>query len=87
MYVFTNLRQEVELLNKYEDLNERLEMYNKDIKNTLMMTGVYHHDGFYCVWTKNRTQDLIKETDYHEMCHAFVHEDNKHFCDYKFIKW
>ena len=50
-------------------------------------TGVYFiNSEVYCVKTKGRTLEEIKNTDYHEMCHHLVKKDWEHFCTDKDVK-
>lgn len=64
------------------DILERYKMYDKEIKFDSKLEGVYHYDGYYCVWTKNRTFEDINNTDSHERCHELIHKDEKnHFCE------
>jgi len=55
-------------------------MYNRSIEPNIRINGVYHHQGYYCVWTANRTELEQYETDVHEQCHALVDLDYEHFC-------
>lgn len=60
---------------------ERLQMYDINIPEKVIVNGVYHSKGdFYCVWTGNRTDEAIKETDEHELCHAYIDIEEEHFC-------
>lgn len=86
-YNLNELKDEIHLMEQYDELSNRLQMYNKSIQHTVMMNGVYFYNGYYCVWTQNRTEELINNTNIHELCHALVKEDEKHFCNYRLIKW
>lgn len=44
------------------------------------LEGIYNSDEYYCVNTKGRTEERIATTDQHELCHALVDKDYKHFC-------
>ena len=46
----------------------------------VFIDGYYSHEGYYCVLTKGQSPERIVETDYHEMCHALIHNDYEHFC-------
>ena len=47
---------------------------------TMGVEGIYYVDKYYCVWTDGKTYKEINKTEYHEVCHALVREDKKHFC-------
>jgi len=56
-------------------------LYNATIVEKLRINGYYNsNQGFYCVWTKDRTSEDIGGTDGHEACHALVSKDTLHFC-------
>ncbi len=59
---------------------ERGAMYNVS-KGLVMVEGVYFTPDYYCVWTKDRTEQEINRTDVHELCHHFVYMDREHFCE------
>ena len=66
------------LIAKYGEECQQCKMYNPEIEHTI--DGVWHLDGYYCVWTEGRNAVDINETDKHENCHALIHEDYEHFC-------
>ena len=46
-------------------------------------SGIYLSDKYYCIWTKDRSDDYLYYVDYHEMCHNLVFWDRQHFCGSK----
>ena len=54
------------------------QMYNAKVK--FGINGVYNTDGYYCIWTKDRTEEEIQITELHENCHDLVHKNDDHFC-------
>lgn len=61
----------------------RIEMYNTNISEAFGTTGLYHHNSFYCVWTRDRTDEEIERTEAHEICHALIAQStnqSEHFC-------
>lgn len=62
---------------------ERLEMtkeWEDYLNSSSFLNGVYYHNKYYCVWTKDRSNPSINRTDYHETCHDLVYNDYEHFC-------
>ena len=47
------------------------------------LEGIYNTEGFYCVNTKDRSNEEIATTEQHEIAHVLVDEDYKHFCQDK----
>lgn len=45
------------------------------------LSGIYKDESYYCVLTKNRTNEQINATEYHEMCHVVIDRDFNHFCN------
>lgn len=71
------------ILDEIKDI-DRIEMYNKEIAYAENVNGVYHHNNFYCVYTKNRTSEEIQGTVEHEVLHALIGQDKRmeeHFCE------
>ncbi len=68
-------------LDYYITTLERLDFYynDKEVKLT-PLDGYYRNDDYYCVWTKDRTEEDINSTDYHEVCHELISKDPIHFC-------
>jgi len=59
------------------------QMCTKEIRqNVSGVTGIYDHDGFYCVRTFDRTELEIVSTKNHEVCHYLVDQDFNHFCNH-----
>ena len=44
------------------------------------INGYYDNQGFYCIWTKDRTVNQIAGTEEHEKCHVLIDKDYEHFC-------
>lgn len=63
----------------------RLAMYDKDLSAKVRINGVYNSDGFYSVWTRNRSTEAIASTSDHEKCHALTAINYTHFCTSKHI--
>jgi len=63
-------------------LTERLQMYDKNISNKVIVNGVYFmNDDYYCVWAKDRDPVNIGETEAHEYCHFLIDNGERdHFC-------
>lgn len=79
------LRNNVQVLNQQfialVNNLDRMKMYGHRVRPTGLLNGVYHYEGYYCVWTENRSSSAINNTDYHEACHAFIDMDSEnHFC-------
>lgn len=79
-------RQELIDIDFKLDRIQRMEMYDKSPdqvyeNESLILNGLYQPSkGFYCVWTENRTYDQINRTVNHELLHALIDKDSKHFC-------
>ena len=44
------------------------------------INGLYVTDEYFCVWTKDRSKEIIENTTIHEECHALVWDNYDHFC-------
>lgn len=56
-------------------------MYNENHNRSIGgMNGVAFGDKYYCVWTENRTNEDIANTEVHEKSHIMINKDKKHFC-------
>jgi len=67
--------------NLYKNLHkcDACMLYN--VNMTHGIGGLYYPEGYYCVWTKDKTQKEIVTSDEHEKCHALIANDKKnHFC-------
>jgi hypothetical protein len=45
------------------------------------VSGVYHHNSFFCVITQERTNENIIKTTIHELAHLLILTDEKHFLE------
>ena len=82
-----DMRSEVRTLNKNVSLLyrqvKRMEMYDDQTISDGMINGLYRHNKYYCVWTKDRSPKNILRTECHEQLHTIIHQDNEstqHFC-------
>jgi hypothetical protein len=68
-----------------ERYSDRCIMWDADKIRALKpsnVNGIAYSEGFYVVWTEERTISDIERTDYHEMCHMLIYEDEEnHFCE------
>jgi len=53
--------------------------FKKNITN--MVQGLYSHDNYICVWTKNRSMPEIQSTWSHETAHWWSHYQPEHFSE------
>ena len=44
-----------------------------------LVDGLYTTEGYFCVWTKDRTSIEIAETTFHELAHYYVDMNSTHF--------
>ena len=66
------------------DYCESCQLYNVDAK--FGITGVFRANStseYYCVWTKDRTEEQIQKTECHEIQHALINKNWSHFCEVK----
>jgi Zn-dependent peptidase ImmA (M78 family) len=63
--------------------NKECNVYYFDLKEHNIETakGVYYHEDFFCVITKNRTNENIIRTTVHELAHLLIETDEKHFLE------
>ena len=73
------------LMDKVDDYLDSIASYKLyDPENAVKVKswGVYFpSDKYYCVLTANMDYMDVRLTENHEMCHAFVDMDSKHFCN------
>lgn len=90
-YMFENHRTLLDVKDEIDRI-QRLEMYDDKLENNTKKNGIYFGKGYYCVWTKGREGDVsnidpeisrVQETAIHEMTHALIDNDYKHFCGEK----
>ncbi len=80
MHEYTDKAVNAIMMGKNNSKCETCMLYNPKVKFGL--DGIYHHSGkYYCVWTEGRDFKEINKTEYHEVCHSFIHEDYYHFCE------
>ena len=70
-YQLNNLLNKSTSQNIYFDLSK----YNITEKHQ----GFYAYDGFFCVVTKNWSNQEIIETTIHELAHLLIETDDEHF--------
>jgi Zn-dependent peptidase ImmA (M78 family) len=74
-------KNQQEILEHLYDI-KKMEMYDKNIAQKMGTMGVFHRENeFYCVSTRDRTYKQINKTVNHELLHAMIHKDKKHFCE------
>jgi hypothetical protein len=60
---------------------ERREMCSDSMSNdSVYVNGLAFGSKYYCVWTADRNETQIANTDTHEKCHILIAKDNEHFC-------
>jgi hypothetical protein len=74
------IKSNTQTIRSLDDGLGRMKMYGTRLENLSRTNGVYVAKGYYCVWTKNRTEEEILRTDCHERYHAMIHKNYDHFC-------
>lgn len=62
---------------------QRIEMLEnaRSLDPNAFYGGFYNGKGYYCIWTRDASDEDIASALEHEKCHALVAEEFKHFCE------
>lgn len=63
------------------DCNPYAMEFNRTAGKYEQIEGLYNHEGYFCVWTKDRSPEAIAETTFHELAHYYNDYNPEHFTE------